>query len=486
MQKVTADVAVVAAGPAGLAAAITAAEQGASVVVFEKMVTAGGTANMGMGPFGVESRIQKRCQNDLTKEKAFEELMKFTHWNVDAHIVRDYLWKSGSTIDWLEDMGVEFERPSKMFAGGYETWHVVKPEGGGMPGPRSAATMNKIMQKNAQDLGVKFYFETPVKSLRKEGDKVIGFMAVDKTGEEYEVTAKAVVMATGGFGCNREMIKSECGYTLGEDYFGWAIPGIEGDGLRMAWEAGAGKGRTSMECNIGCAIPGDGTFPSVMLFHQPRVLMVNKLGERVMNESTFRDGAVAANVMSRQPEKCAYMIMDDGILKHFRKYGTDYTNEVFRMDLSKLFYNEIDAALEQYPNTIFAADSIEELAEKTGISVENLVETVEEYNAACENYYDDLYLKDRKYLQKLEGKKYYALRMNVGAYGSLGGIRINYKYEVLTEDWKTIEGLYAAGSDVCDIYNGTYCFLLAGNTMGFALNSGRIAGENAVNYAFTH
>ena len=482
MQRITTDIAVIAAGPAGLAAAITAAENDLEVAVFEKMAVPGGTANMGMSPFGVESRQQKKMMVDLTKEKAFEIMMDYTHWNVDARLVHDYFWKSGETIDWLEDMGVQFHHVGPYYAGGYATAHYIQPEGGGEPGPRAASAMIKVMHKHAIELGVKFYMETPVKSIRKEGDTVVGLIAAGKDGEEYEVTAKAVIICTGGFGANNEMIKQYCGYDWGKDLFSFQIPGVTGDGIRMAWEAGAGKGRMSMERRTETPISESNKYFSYMAFEQPRALTVNQLGERIFNEFEERNSAVFSNVIDQQPGRYVYNIMTDKTFKYFRKNGLDLPFSVLPFPFWEMFEEELPGMLEDYPNDIFAADSIEELAEKLGIDPDKLAETVDEYNDACEEGYDDLFLKDRKYLQAIEGKKFYAVRFFCGAYGSLGGIKVNYKLEVLTDDWKKIPGLYGAGTDVNDIYADTYLYLLAGNTMGFALNSGRLAAEHAAEY----
>lgn len=132
---------------------------------------------------------------------------------------------------------------------------------------------------------------------------------------------------------------------------------------------------------------------------------------------------------------------------------------------------------------LYEADSLDELAEKTGIDPDGLKATVEEYNRFCEDGFDPIFNKGRKYLKPLKKPKYYAGKQIPGAYGSLGGIKINYKTEVIDNHWKKIPGLYAAGTDACSIYGDTYVFILPGNTMGFALNSGRIAGENAAEFA---
>ena len=133
MKQMQADVIVVAAGLSGLAACISAAENGASVLCFEKSNTTGGAANMGMGPLGVGSRIQREHMVSLTPGEAFRKHMYFTHYRVDARMVRDYYFKSGETIDWLMDMGVEFvgvqrafsaPEATRAYSDGEFTWHV--------------------------------------------------------------------------------------------------------------------------------------------------------------------------------------------------------------------------------------------------------------------------------------------------------------------------------------------------------------------------
>ena len=126
--------------------------------------------------------------------------------------------------------------------------------------------------------------------------------------------------------------------------------------------------------------------------------------------------------------------------------------------------------------------SEEELAERIGCPLQNLRSTLEEYHDLCEDKYDSVFGKPRKYLRPLDNPPYYAAAVSIGAYGSLGGILTDSDLRVLTEDHEVIGGLYGAGSDVNDIYDGSYVFTFPGNTMGFALNSGRIAGENAASY----
>ena len=484
MKFIKTDIAVVAAGPAGLAAAAAALEGGADVCVFEKSNVSGGAANMGMGPFAVESHIQQRAMDPLTKEKAFEEYMEYNYWNVDAKIVRDYFFRSADTIEWLESMGVEFFGAMKNFPSSHQTWHVVKPEGGGMPGARCAGAMNKKIQEYCQEKGGHFYFETPVTDLIKTDGKITGLHAKAADGTEYEVEAKAVIVATGGFGTNPEMVKECTDYTLLKDMFTFMVPGVVGDGIKMVWDVGGMHGRMMMEKIQGNTIPGaaTGEYPGFLCFMQGSPIAVNKYGYRVCNEIVMQNPSLHANIIDMQQDRSVFKILDDKMIKLFAKKGLEFPSEVFPGDPTIDFDERWTDAAEKFPDCAFVADSIEELAEKMGMDPEILTETVDTYNDYCEQNYDEDFFKPRKYLKPLDGKKFYGYRFSVGAYGSLGGIKTNHRYEVLDKEGKVIPGLYGAGNDANEIYNGTYCYYFPGNTMGFAINSGRFAGENAAEY----
>jgi fumarate reductase flavoprotein subunit len=482
MINITTEFAVVAAGPAGLAAAIAASEMGIKVCVFEKAAVPGGAARMGMGPLGIESKIQKRSMIGFKKEEAFKRFMEYVQWKADANLVRNYFWKSGDTIDWLEEMGVPFWGAGKYFPESEATWHKVLPYNSTEPVPGGGAVMCDIMKKRAEELGAVFYMETPVKRLITEDGNVTGLEAESKSGETYHVKAKAVLVATGGFSDNPEMIKEETGYEFGKDMFNNRVPGDVGDGLKMAWAAGAARSDITMEMILHTGIPRR-FYNGAALFRQPAALVINANGQRLMNEEVLQNTAVSANIVKMQPRKSAYAIITDEIVEYYRKNGLDFPNfsagpAGVLTDFEPGFAN----ARDKYPDCAFIAGSIEELASQMDIPYEKLKETIDIYNESCELHYDDYMCKERRYLHKIEGKIYYAERIALGAYGSLGGIAINSDLEVIDTDGKVMSGFYAAGSDVCTIYAGTYMFYYPGNTMGFALNTGRMAGENAAAY----
>jgi fumarate reductase flavoprotein subunit len=492
MKKLETDIVVVGAGTAGLAAAIAAAEKNAKVIIFEKASTTGGTGNMGMGPFAVESRLQRKKNVLLTREEAFKIFMDFTHWRVDARLVSNYLNKSASTIEWLEEMGVEFADVISYFRGSYTTHHIVKPPGRS-PGPMATAAMMKCMTDRAHELGVKFFLKTPVKKILKEKDRIVGVIAEDRDGETIQANAKAVIIATGGFGDNPEMIKKYTPYEWGRNIFSTRIPGIAGEGIRMAWEAGAAEEGMNMELVCGLAgMMGGSTTPKSMAarmqlmevnfaFSQPN-LYVNLLGERFMNEEIAGASTFVANAIARQKNSCAFSIFDEATKNQFVNESLDFLMAVFPITKVENFDAILEQLLDKGSDIVFTADSLEELASKTKINADTLKKTVEEYNETCHTGRDEIFHKSPKYLRPVKKPKFYAGKLAPSAYGSLGGIKINHRTEVVTKDFEPILGLYAAGTDACSIYADSYVFVLCGNTMGFALNSGRLAAENAAEY----
>lgn len=433
---------------------------------------------MGMGPLGIESRLTRAKQFSPTKDEAFKVFMDYVHWQADAKLVRAHLNKSGETISWLENLGVTFAEPASYFPGSYPTWHIVQPESG-HPGPTAAATMLKILTQRAKELGVKLMLQTPATKLLKDGDKVVGVVAEDKSGEELEIKAKAVIVATGGFGDNPKMIKKHTGYDWGKDLHTFRIPGLEGDGMRMAWEAGAMSTPMRMELSFGCADPMSLGLDWLPLFHQPH-LMLNLLGERFINEAEGND-SFKGNSIALQKERQCIFVFDETIKNEMKTY-LDFINLVIQTPTLANIDEMIQRIMANgYPH-FFVANSVEELAEKTGMEPTGLHATLEHYNECCDHGYDDLFVKPTRYLRPVRKAPFYALRLFPAGYGSLGGIKINYKTEVLDKGWNRIPGLYASGTDACDIYGDTYVFQLPGNTMGFALTSGRMAAEHAAEY----
>lgn len=488
MIKLEADVIVAAAGLSGLAASVAAAELGAKVIAFEKNNSTGGAANMGISPLAVGSKQQRMAGYNYTPEEIFLKHMHYVHWKADARLVMEYYKKTASTIEWLESMGVQFVfegntkyTPIRMktFASAEQVRHPVAPPPGGKVAPRVASAMTKAMTERFLELGGDLRLESPARSVIMENGRAVGIRATAPDGEEIEAFADAVILACGGYGDNPKMIQEILGFEWGKDLFSFRIPGNIGDGLRMAWEAGAGKEPSIME--LMYQIPDNlNHFALEGAFRQP-MLWVNKLGRRFIPEDIIGNTGTTGNAIAAQPYRTCFAIMDADTLAYYKARGVDFPG-VQGDAVFEQFDEAAEKALAEGYEYFFAVDSIEKLCEKAGIDEAGLKETLREYNECCDKGRDFIMDKDPAFLRPVRTPKFYALQNFPGAYGTLGGVRTDYKLQVLTDDYKVIPGLYSVGTDAMNICGDTYPFILPGNTMAFCLNSGRMAGENAIAY----
>ena len=479
MNHIITDIAIVGGGTSGLAAAVAAAEKGVKVTIIEKASTTGGTGNMAMGPLAVESRLQKEKKVSLTKEEAFRIHMDYTHWKVDARLVKAYLDKSGDTISWLENLGTEFFEVESQFVGAYCTHHNVRAIGGGT-GLSVGSNMMKAMTLRAKELGVRILLKTRALKILKQEGRIAGVLAEDPTGEELRLEAKAVIIGTGGFGDNSEMIKKYTKHEYGKNMFPMKVAGMEGEGIRIAWEAGAAQGKTSMQVISSFPPPFNGrggVRDELAPFRQPN-LMVNLDGERFLNEEVLANTTFTGNAISEQRGSRGFIIFDQDTKREYETNGMHFCDESTVDDLDA----NIQAVIDEGCDCICLADTLEDLAAKTGINVDGLKKTVAEYNDACEKGRDDMLGKSPEYLRPVKHPRFYAGRHVPSAYGSMGGIQINHRTEVLDENRNVMPGFYAMGTDANSIHGDSYVYIMPGGTMAFALNSGRIAGENASEY----
>ncbi len=471
--NISSDIIVVGAGGAGLTAALTAAHGGANVMVFEKMKFAGGSTNFAEGIFAVGSSLQRRENISISKDEAFKKHIEFSHWRANPRLVKAVIDKSGQTIDWLMAQGVEFVGPRPLYPGGPRTWHVVK-------GERHCAEVVKALVAMLSNKNVGINYETPVKKLIKsKTGKVTGIIAQDKDGNEIKANAGAVIVATGGFANSKEMLARHTKAGSGLKLLG--NMGKTGDGINMAFEAGATEKGIDVVQLAGPYVKGEiGITPLVACLSQP-FLWVNKLGERFMNEATFKF-TYMGNALAEQPDQTMFTLFDENLIKYVKEKGIDYGMGVYVPTGTKL--ENIDTAMKRSmeKGQVFVADSIKELAEKIDVDPDTLLATVREYNKLCHKGHDDLFGKPSRYLHPIRTEKFYAIRGFACATGTIGGVKINHKTEALDKDYKAIPGLYVAGNDAGGFYGDSYGITSSGGTMGFAVNTGRIAGENALTY----
>jgi fumarate reductase flavoprotein subunit len=265
-----------------------------------------------------------------------------------------------------------------------------------------------------------------------------------------------------------------------EDLVQFGMPINVGDGLRMATGAGAATEGLGLLQLIG---PRFATSPYIAaIVVEPNTIWLNKKGERFVDESLSFRWPESANALARQPDKICYNLFDEKIKQIFMKEGVSrgwikYPTGTRMTELDK----EMRAHLSK--GEIKISDSWEEIAKWMGTAPQVLKATIAEYNGFCEQRYDPIFAKDPKFLIPVRTPPFYALKCHQGFHGTVGGIKINQQMEVLDKQDEPIRGLYAAGSDTGGWQGDTYCLDLSGSTFAFAISSGRIAGENAFNYA---
>jgi len=213
------------------------------------------------------------------------------------------------------------------------------------------------------------------------------------------------------------------------------------------------------------------------------MVWVNKRGERFADEGIAFYFPERGNVVIRQPEKTSYSLFDDRIKQKIIEHGLikGYRLGVIPAGIA-LPDLDRELRLQAQKGMVKMSVSWDEIAKWIEVAPELLKATINEYNSFCDQGHDDIFAKARKYLVPLRTPPYYAIKCCLSYLGTIGGIKINQRMEVLDRQDNPIPGLYAAGSDTGGWESDTYCLSLSGSTFGFALNSGRIAGENAARY----
>ena len=472
-----ADIVVVGAGSCGLAAALTAAEAGARVILFEKQRSLGGTSNFFEGTFAVESAMQRERYITYTRDEAFKKMMEYSHWRANARMVRAFVEESAPTIGWLQKAGVEFSEVGTNMPEGPRTYHIVKGSG---------AAVVKALATRAKEKGVDLRPGEPVTKVTKEDGRITGVIA-DNDGIDETVHAPAVIIASGGYANNKGWVKKYAGFDIDLNMIPVGNVDKMGDGIRMAWEAGAAEeGMGVLEAyRFGPMAREFRAYGPVQMVALQPDLWVNPAGERLCDEGiAFYDTSVG-NVNARYKEGFTYSLFDDSIKQYYMDHGI-HRNVGWRNAPGTKpvgFDEEMSNALEKGTNEVYAADSVDGLATKMGVEPAGLKATVDEYNGFCGKGHDDLFAKDAKYLKALKGPRYYAAKARTIFLVTLGGIKANHWMEVIDKRERPIPGLYAGGMDVGGMWGDSYPIQAAtGASSAFAINSGRIAARSALVY----
>ena len=486
------DVIVVGGGASGLLAAVRAAELGARVAIIDKMRVLGGTGRCPMGIFGVGSNAQMRLGIEETADGCFERHMTVNQWSCDARLVREWMRGSRKVMNWLETHGMDFDVVGGC-SGPIMTYHMCHY--------RTGFELVNHMLDDIERLGIDVFTGWRAFKLLKDEAGAVNGVQARKEEKEVSFYGKSVIIATGSLAKNPELLQK---FFPDRNYADVKCMGAmgfaTGDGYNMAMDAGAASGRVSPNYIGPHNHPRDVLVGA--LLRRPHMMLVNKLGERYIDENIFSNGDfgwMSGKALEEQPGHICYPIMDELTFRDMIAHPmvasevegnqTRHDPKTGRLDPNRsrtAWLNEVE---EHMPKEIEAGmmkicQSLEEVAEYIGCDVEALQETVERYNRFCDQGKDEDFLKDPIYLYPVRQAPYYVFTGLHGIDNFIGGIKINWKMQVVTPEAKPIPGLYACGIATSGWLG--YGYGHAGSEMGLSTFSGYTSGENAWEYARKH
>ena len=492
---VDADVVVVGAGGAGMTAAITAAGEGKSVVILESQSMVGGnsvraTGGMNAGKtvyqdeneFGESAGVEKTLKTAAEKYADNETITALAktvseQWAAyqanptgyfdsvelmeldtmiggkginDPELVETLCANSADAIDWLDEHGITLHNVSSF--GGASVKRIHRPVNAEGKTVSVGSYMIPLLQENCEKAGVKMMLDTTATEILTDANgAAVGVKATGASGETVTVNAKAVVLATGGFGANLDMVVKYKPELKG--FMTTNAPGIQGQGIEMAQAIGAAtvdmdqiQIHPTVEANTAALITeglrGDGA------------VLINAEGKRFIDEVGTRDVVSAAEIA--QTGSYSWLVVDQAmvdassVIQGYIKKGYTVTGETY-----------------------------EELGKAMGVDEAAFAETMNTWNGYVEAKNDPDFGRT-SFANKLDTAPYYAIKVTAGVHHTMGGLKINTNTEVLNENGEIIPGLFAAGEVTGGVHGANR---LGGNAVADFTVFGRIAGAAASKYA---
>lgn len=467
-QTLNADIAIVGAGAAGQTAAIRASELGKKVVLLEKMPFAGGAAAVNGGTVVIQgSKIQKDAGvKDDSPAIMTEDYIKNGHNLNDRRMLALYVNNVGPMVDWATTYAGMKLNTKAGFTN--EAEHSKPRVMRWIDGAQGATRYFKAAVAKS---GTKLLLGTPAKELIVKDGKVVGVKAQGSDGTFYTINAPAVILTTGGFGANKGMLSGNLKNAL---YYG--VKSSNGEGHQMAMKIGA---KTQM-MDLGKIYPnGMEVAPGIAkstiwsnkaAFEDNAGIMVNKAGKRVISELDTNHNIKNEEV--KQGGKL-FILMDEPSYQAF----------LTKLSITGISKADMDKWLAQdgkgYP-IVVKADTIEAVANKAGVNGAELAKTVAKYNGFVKAGKDADFNRPAKFMKKQVAAvgPYYIVEQQPRFATTMGGVVTNDKLNVVDKNNKPIPGLFAAGELVGGAMGDDSP---PGGNMAWAMTSGKLAAEQAVN-----
>lgn len=454
----TYDVVVIGAGGAGFSAAITAKNAGANVVLLEKMPTVGGNSLISGAEMNVAKNwVQPKLGiNDDSPELHAQDTFKGGDGKGDMKVINVMTHNALDAAKWCRDyLGVRFEDDNLFFFGGHSRKRALIPFG------HTGTEFISKFQAKADELGIPVIRNMKAEELIKDkSGRVVGVKAT-MDGKNYTFNAKGgVVLATGGFGANSEMVK-KYNPKIDERFKTTDAPGTTGEALYMAQRAGAELVNMGYIQTYPICDPISGVIELIADSRFDGAIMLNQEGKRFVEELQRRD--VLSEAILAQPGAYTWVLWNDkigAISNTVKEHPTEY--EAFTKQ-----------------GIMATCDDLKCIADFTKMPLEQLQKTVERVSAMAGKG-NDKDFHHRAGLVDMSQGKYYVIKAVPSTHHTMGGVRINEHAQVMTADGKVIPGLWATG-EVTGVTHGTN--RLGGNAYTDIIVFGRIAGEAAAKAA---
>lgn len=457
------DVIVVGGGGAGMAAAITAADQGASVLLVEADAKLGGSTALSGGVYyaaGTTVQRAKGIANDGA-DALFEYYMTLNQYRVEASLARVLCDNAADGLEWLMAMGVEF-RPEDLYSSGVES--VARGHAATGNGAAIAAALDREVSKRQIDVALK----TRVQELMLDGTgRVIGVRTADQ-----EVYSAVVVLTTGGFGANPHFLHKYYPDAAAMGDWAWYIgnPNCLGDGILLGQQAGA----DIVGHNRGLLLTTPNFRKQLEVFVPGWLVYVNREGRRFVKETA--EYAVMSGVVKSQTGGSCFAIFDDEAkrtAKPLKKYADAFAAGIIPLNWVA---EELEAQLKS--GKVIKGENLDDLAIKCGIRPGSLRATVSKYNADTDAGVDSMFFKDGSEMKAIQTPPFYAVEIRPAIVCLTStGVRIDKEAKVLNEVDQPIRGLLAAGETAGGVLGERY--IGGGNSIANAIVFGRIAGRSA-------
>ena len=502
-EEIDTEVLVVGCGTGGWITAMTAAEEGAKVLVVEK----------GEKPTGIREdigAINSKLQLEAFKEfpefeidkiEALQELVRYSSGYIDSDLVKVWMDNSGEMVDWLTNLMESTGNWYMSLEGGigdqsdpgrdkaYATGHSPhKTESC----PEDVTTSSTFMD-HCDELGVEWKLSTALVRLEQDdAGKVTGIIAQDQVDQHYvRINAsKGVIMCTGGYATNTDMMLALQPQTMKMKVNVPIGSKADGSGIKaMLWAGGEmDPCHASMMFNRASVLPtetaGYKTNGRWFWFGEQPFLKVNLNGKRFCNESGPYEFMLHSMYM--QPYHTYCDIFDSNSKAYAEQFDEVGCCRLFPFDNGALSNRDFDGCWKDMmegenshleTGYLQKADTIEELAEKLNIPADALAETVARYNELCEKGVDEDYGKEKHRMTPVNQAPFYGIRTAAWHLTTLDGCRINTEMQVIREDGTPIEGLYATGDCTGGFFANNYPNLFTGLACGRTMTFGRLAAK---------